>query len=865
MTARDGRAGRPAARWLTPLAVAATVAAAYALGAACSWVLFHASSAGAVFFPPAGVTLGALVLAPRRHWVWVLAGAGAVEFGIDVWQGLSPPTACGFVLANVVEPLVGATLVRRFLPGRIDLTRRRDAGVFLSCAVVTGPIAGASIGATMIVLAMHPGWLAAFGQFWAGDALAVLTLGAAIVGAGRLRRGALTPRRAGRGLAVLVATAALTAVGFWSRQVPLIYLPVPLLLAVGFRGQIATVGASGFVMAFTANLMSALGYGPWADLARQPELAAATLQIYLAFVILGAWVLAIAVTERDRAQAESRREIEARRQLQALQDVTAGLATAATSEQMVRVLVQQGVGLVADHGLVALTDRTGDHLRTWPTASVPPAVARRYAQIRLDEPGRVPTADAARTGLPVVLSSAAEMSARYPDVLSTYAETGTRSLLTMPIRVGERCLGALAFGFRTDDAVTPEVTSVAQTLAKLAGQALERAELYEAEHEAAHQLQRSLLPHISPDLPGVEAAVCYRPAERGHDVGGDWYDVFELPGNRVGIAVGDILGHGLKAAIAMGRLQQSLRSVALTGASPVEVLEAMDDACRTVEGADYATVGYAEYSPTDGVLTYACAGHLPPLLVVGGAAEYLDAALSQPLRLRTRARVQAQVAVPAGAMLVWYSDGLVERRRYVIDAGLTRLATIARGLKGGDPRVWCDRLLAGMTAEESITDDIVVACLRLDRLPAIGDDAPVLRLTLSSPEHLVETRRALRAWSAGQHLSTEQTDALLLACNEALSNALEHAYRGRQPGRTTLKVVRVDHRHVRVEVSDGGRWRPGPHGEGDRGRGLMFINRLARRVLLDLSDHGTRVTITLGTVPAAAVPGDTDAASSDAD
>ncbi|WFE26016.1 SpoIIE family protein phosphatase [Solwaraspora sp. WMMD791] len=831
-------------RLRTSLLIAATVAVGYALGSGCSWLFFHASAVGAVFFPPAGVTLGALVLAHRRHWPWILGAAGVTELGIDLWQGLDPLTAAGFVVTNVAEPLVGATLLRQLRPQRIDLTRYRDALAFLLCGVGAGPLVGAVIGASTSALAMRSSWWEAFGQFWAGDGLAVLTLGAALVGLdslrGRLHAGQLT-----RGGATLAATGALTTIGFWPREVPLAYLPVPVLLAVGFRGRVATVGAAGFVMAFTANLLSAAGHGPWSVLAGQPRLEAASLQVYLAVVVLGAWALAIAVAERDRAQAESRREVAARRRLQTLQDVTAGLATAATSDQMIRVLVDRGVGLVADHGAVAIVDAAGAQLRTWTTSAVPEQLAVRFSELPLTEAGRLPIVDAVRTGQPIRLPNLAAVTARYPAVAQTQAQTGTRSLLVVPVRVGDRCLGALAFSFHRDDAITPEIASIAQTLAELAGQAVDRAELYEAEHAAAHQLQRALLPQISTDLPGVTAAVCYRPAERGRDVGGDWYDVFELPGNRVGIAVGDVVGHGLASAITMGRLQQSLRSVAQTGATPVEVLEALDIACHTIDGADFATVGYAEYSPTDRLLTYACAGHLPPLLVADGVGRYLTEARSLPLRLTSQARTQAQLTVPEPAMLVWYSDGLVERRDQVIDAGLDRLRRAAAGLSGTEPQVWCDRLIEAMADDRVIVDDTVVACVRLGGLPADSANAPVLRLTLTSPADLSTARRALRDWSAGNELSPDQVDALLATCNEALINSLEHAYHGRATGPVALQVMLLDRHQVRIEVTDRGHWRGHSYNGSERGRGLDLINRMARRLVLDLSGGGTRVTITL--------------------
>ncbi|MGN9909631.1 SpoIIE family protein phosphatase [Phytohabitans sp. LJ34] len=837
---------RPAAdaraRW-APVWIVTVVAAGYGLGSGCAWLLFRASDVGAVFFPPAGVTLGALLLARRRHWVWVLGAAGAVELAVNLWQRLPPGAACGFVLTNTLEPLVGAALVRRFRPGPIDLTRVRDAAVFLVCAVGLGPLAGALVGATTSAWTSGAGWWTALGQFWAGDGLAVLTLGSAVVGLATLRARPRL-RRLWRAALMLAATAALTAIGFWPRDVPLIYLPVPLLLAAAFGGRVATVGAAGFVMAFVANLQSAAGRGPWAVLADQPDLEAATLQVYLAFVVVGAWVLAIAVAERDRARAQSRREEQARRRLETLQAVTAGLAGAATGEQVVRVLVEKGVAVVADHGYVTLLDRDGVHLRIWPTSTVPRTVVARFAEVRLGDIRRLPVVDVVREGRPVVLASQAEIAERYPAIMEVNAEVATRSLLVVPVRVAERTLGALAFAFHRDAAVGPEVAALAQSIADLAGQAVDRAERYEAEYSAAHELQRSLLPRISGHLPGVRAWAAYHPAERGNDVGGDWYDVFELPGSKVAIAVGDVVGHGLGAAAAMGRLQQVLRSTALAGASPAEVLESLDAASLAIDGAAYTTVGYAEYDPIDQTLTYATAGHLPPLLATGDGARYLDGGRSQPLQLANRPRAEATIAVPEGAMLVWYSDGLLERRHEIIDVGLDRLARTAETLRDADPQAWCDRVVTAMTEGSATTDDVVVMCLLLGGITAPADVAGVLRLTLHSVRDLPTTRRALRTWSAAHDLSADQTDALLMTANEALINSLEHAYHGRPVGPVTLTAARGERREIRVEVDDRGRWRPSST-DGERGRGLDLINQMARRVVVNLSRHGTRVTITV--------------------
>ncbi len=579
------------------MALCVAVAVAYTAGSLSSFLLFQASAAGAVFFPPAGVTLAALLLTARRRWVWVLAGAAVAELGIDVAHGIPPAGVAGFVLANVAEPLAGAALVRRRIAGPLDLSRRVHAVTFLAGAVAAGPVAGAVVGATTIVVVEHPGWWAAFGQFWAGDALAVLTLGTALVALGGVRRSEL--RRCWRRAAVLPAAAGLTVAGFWSSRVPLIYLPVPLLVGIGVRGQAGLVGLAGFAMAFTANVVSAAGRGPWGTVAGVQRLAGASLQLYVACIVLGAGALAVAVGERDRARAESEREAHARRRLQALQRVTARLAGAATVAEVNDVL-------------------TGD---------------------------------------------------------------------------GPAALNAL--GVR----------------------ALQRAELFETEQRAAHQLQRALLPAIMADLPGVAAAARYLPATEGQDVGGDWYDVFALPAGRVGIVVGDVIGHGLTAAVAMGRLQQYVRWIAGKGATPGDILGELDELCPSVPGASYVTVGYAEYDPVAGSLRHARAGHPPPLLVTDGTAEYLWDALSEPLPTAAGPRPQAETLVAPGAMLVWYSDGLVERRTETLDAGLDRLRTAAARITDPRPQRWCDCLLDAMITGNPTGDDSVVACVRLGTAP----------------------------------------------------------------------------------------------------------------------------------------------------
>ncbi len=175
-------------------------------------------------------------------------------------------------------------------------------------------------------------------------------------------------------------------------------------------------------------------------------------------------------------------------------------------------------------------------------------------------------------------------------------------------------------------------------------------------------MQQALLPRLPAELPGVRIGSCYRPAEQGREVGGDWYDVFELPGGKIGCAAGDVVGHDLAAAAAMGRLQLLLRYTAVNGAGPAAVLAALDQACPALTGTDFATVAYAEYDPAQGTLTYACAGHPPPLLLAAGTpAQYLEDGRSGVLGFGGE-RSEAVMKARPGDRLVLYTDGPVPRR-----------------------------------------------------------------------------------------------------------------------------------------------------------------------------------------------------------
>jgi serine phosphatase RsbU (regulator of sigma subunit)/integral membrane sensor domain MASE1 len=687
--------------------VLAAVIPAYVVGAELAYQAFGATAI-VVLFLSAGVTLSALVLTRIRQWPAILAAIALAEITIDLSHGAPPWAAAGFALANTTEPLVGALLLRRAVRGPVDLLRRNDLVAFVACAVVIGPMVGGLLGGTTINAAFGRPWPEAFLSFWAGDATGVLTVGGAILAWRYRERGS---RAAARWIAAILATTAVTAVGFWSVQLPLYYLPIPLLFWLAFRERLAVVVTCGLAMTVTANLMISAGRGPWATLNSAPTLKTATLQLYLGIAILGAWFLAIGVAERDLARSATTAERAARLRLHSLQMVTAQLARAATTEAIVGVIVRDGIGLLADHGIAAVVTVDGAELRTWTTTGRPAVLDERPGRLPLS--AATPLADVVRTGTTTVDRNTADVLAHYPELAEVYRLLGIRSMLCVPVDDGDgTVIGALAFGFTADDAVDEDVVAFADALASLTGQALRRARLYEIEVDAARTLQRALLPVFRGELAGVQVTADYRPADRSHDVGGDWYDVFALPGARIGFAVGDVVGHDLAAAAAMARLQAALRIIAQSADGPAHVLDELDRAGALVTDTLMTTVGYADYDPATRRLRYACAGHPPPLLVTAEGTEFLWDGRSMPIGVRQAGRDQAELDVPPDATLVWYTDGLVERRAETFELRLEELAATVDRLGRGNAADLGPALISDMADGAVAHDDTVVLCVR---------------------------------------------------------------------------------------------------------------------------------------------------------
>ncbi|SHM21839.1 SpoIIE family protein phosphatase [Cryptosporangium aurantiacum] len=411
--------------------------------------------------------------------------------------------------------------------------------------------------------------------------------------------------------------------------------------------------------------------------------------------------------------------------------------------------------------------------------------------------------------------------------------------LALPLRASGRTLGALVLGRYGRSFSVDEVTFCSE-VAATAALALDNARRYEQEREVAFTLQRSLLAGGLPRRQGLRIATHYRPAMENLEVGGDWYDAFELEGEKIGIVVGDVVGRGLTAASAMGQIRSAIRALAGAGLGPAALLGQLDRFVGQFDAGRMATLVYLELTPRTGHVRYACAGHFPPLLVHGNEeAQYLWEGRSTPLDAYAGqpGRSEAEVMLQPGARLVLYTDGLVERRGRLIWRGLELLREEMEKHRTSSAAAIVNEIADAMLRDESSRDDVCLLAVSL------ADSTPFEETIPADLGELTGVRNRLRAWLADHDVDKHDGFAIVLACSEAIGNAIEHGYRGpvaAATGAVTISASIVDER-VDVTIRDGGLWQP-RETPPDRGRGLMLMNRLMDEVTVDRGD-GTTVTM----------------------
>jgi GAF domain-containing protein len=277
---------------------------------------------------------------------------------------------------------------------------------------------------------------------------------------------------------------------------------------------------------------------------------------------------------------------------------------------------------------------------------------------------------------------------------------------------GGRCLGSLQLFDETTYGFSDIDRSILVQLGQMTAVALDNVQLYEREHRTAVTLQRALLPERLPQPTHVTVAARYLPGEAGLNVGGDWYDVAELPGNRVAIAIGDVVGRGARAAAVMGRVRTAWRAYALRDDPPEVVMKSLNTLIEDLDPDHFSTMVHVIADPDQSRLRIANAGHPPPLLVFpDGRTRYLKEGLSVPLGVLSAPDYGCEtVPLEAGSIVVLYTDGLIERSDSPLNEGLGLLQQSVAG-PAADAEVLCDRILERMHAQEAV-DDIALLAFR---------------------------------------------------------------------------------------------------------------------------------------------------------
>ncbi|MFD5034229.1 SpoIIE family protein phosphatase [Streptomyces sp. NPDC058220] len=439
-------------------------------------------------------------------------------------------------------------------------------------------------------------------------------------------------------------------------------------------------------------------------------------------------------------------------------------------------------------------------------------------------------------------SSPSASALRTGRVQSIPGEAGSlvQSTLAVPMVAHDTVIGLVQFSrTKGSEPFGERDRALAVELAARAAVCIDNARLYRREHERALILQRSLLPPGDPEAAGLDIACRYLPGNTATEVGGDWFDVIELPGHRTALVVGDVMGRGLRAAVAMGELRTAVRTLALLDLEPAEVLSALDEIARglgTPSGAQQAsrvahktrdadlaevylaTCVYAVYDPVTRRCTFANAGHLPPVLVEPGEeALLLDVPPGMPLGVGGEPFEQVEVDVTEGALLALYTDGLVESRDHPLDEGLSAfraaLTHHARPLEDV-----CDHVLNTLDTRHG-EDDIALLMARIQGLPAdaVGD----WRLP-REPRSVGRARELARAQLLTWDLEP-LVDTVELLVSELVTNAMRYG-----EGEIRLRLLRD--RTLVCEVWDAGLVQPRRRRARDTdegGRGLQLVGLLS--------------------------------------
>ncbi|WP_431980523.1 SpoIIE family protein phosphatase [Streptomyces qinglanensis] len=542
---------------------------------------------------------------------------------------------------------------------------------------------------------------------------------------------------------------------------------------------------------------------------------------------------------RELRQAKSDR----RRQADLVGHVNDALAPTVTVEDVAEALTT--TRLVQRLGAASITLGLVDGGRMGLVGSngVPDEIIRDFHLARIGAP--LPLTEAVRTREPVFVTSRAEFARRYPG-LGQYLGLVPRATAAVyfPLIAHDTPIGAVGLTYEGKDRFTHDERTVLTALSNTIAQSLQRALLFDQEHELAAGLQTAMLPGHIPHVPGLAIATRYRPARARGGIGGDWYDAVTLPDGRIAAVVGDVQGHDVTAAAVMGQLRIALRAYAAEGHPPLTVMARASAFLAELDTDRFATCLLVLFDPRSGVAVTVRAGHPEPVLRrPDGSCVWLDTPVGLPLGLTAPSAqppyALSETLVEPGSSLVMCTDGLIESRTQDLDEGRARLLEAVRHgpVRPDDLADHLLRTMGDFTGEE---DDVALLLLRRasGRRPA----APQMAVTISSsdPQSLHAARQALRTALHRWSLDSLADTAELLA-SEMATNALLHT---EGDATLTARPVRNGSRALRIAVTDtspDNPYRRAATEQSTSGRGLMLIEELATDWGVEPRGNGKRV------------------------
>jgi GAF domain-containing protein len=400
----------------------------------------------------------------------------------------------------------------------------------------------------------------------------------------------------------------------------------------------------------------------------------------------------------------------ARERTERLQRTMTALVASASLAEVTAAVFQHGLPFGASAARLALVDQQQPELLvTLNEVGFPESVGAGWEALPVPAPS--PWREAAATSATVYLPTPEDLAARYPDAYKVLIRSGYRAWVALPLRSGGHTLGILTLAFPKPHPIHDGPDQIILTaLGSAVAEALSRAIQHDIDRDLVMSVQRSLLPETLPQHPGVRLGARYMPAETRYGIGGDWYDAVLLPGGRILLLVGDVAGHGLKAAITMGQMRSAARALAPTH-GPAALLDALDQFMGSGPDVLSATAAVAIIDPAERTLRYCLAGH-PPLLLrdPDGALTLLDEARGPLLGFEAGGRPERVVTFVPGSCLVLFTDGLVERRGEIIDTGLARLGTALTAAATLDPVNLCKALIEQSLPRTGRNDDAAILC-----------------------------------------------------------------------------------------------------------------------------------------------------------